>query len=66
LEYLAGPEYSNIAESQEKDLKITCTKMIEVFNEEINKSLKELQQIQCEEINKFIKEIQENTNVRRK
>lgn len=32
----AGPEYSNIAETQEKAPKTHCMKMIETHKEEIN------------------------------
>jgi hypothetical protein len=39
----AGHEYSKIAETQEKDLKANYIKMIEVFKEEMNTSLKEIQ-----------------------
>lgn len=56
----AGPEYSNVAESQEKHLKITY--IIEFHNEGINKSFVEIQEItrkQFEEMNKYLKE---NTN----
>ena len=37
----AGPNYSNIADTQEKDLKTNCMKMIEVLKEEMDKCLKE-------------------------
>jgi hypothetical protein len=40
----AGSEYSNIAEAQEKDPKTAFMSMIEVFKEEMNKSLKEIQE----------------------
>ena len=40
----AGTEYSNIAEAQEKDPKTAFMSMIEVFKEEMNKSLKEIQE----------------------
>lgn len=49
----ASPEYSSIAEAQEKDLKINYIKMIEFIKEEINKSLKEIQ----EDTNKQLQEI---------
>lgn len=35
-----GPQYSNIAKVQEKDLNILCIDMIEVFKEQINRSLR--------------------------
>jgi len=38
------PRYPNITTVEKNDLKSTLTKMIEVFKEEINKSLKELQE----------------------
>ena len=38
-----SPGYSNIAEAQDDDPKTNCMKMIEVFKEEMNKSLKEIQ-----------------------
>jgi hypothetical protein len=37
-------EYSNIAEAQEKDLKMNYKQMTEVLKEEMNKSLKEIQE----------------------
>jgi hypothetical protein len=39
----AGPEYSNIAEGQEKDFKTKYMKIIEVLKEDVNKYLKEIQ-----------------------
>jgi hypothetical protein len=38
----ANHEYCNITETQEKDLKIPLIKMIDVLQNEINKSLKEI------------------------
>ena len=38
----AGPEDYKIAEAHEKELKTAFMKMIEVLNEEMNKSLKEI------------------------
>lgn len=38
----AGPEYSNIAETQEKALQNNCMKMIETYKEEMNCYLKEV------------------------
>lgn len=37
---IAGPEHYNIAEAQDKALKIAFIKMIEVFKEKTSKSLK--------------------------
>ena len=37
----AGLGYFSIAETQEKDLKVSFTNMIKVLKEDINKSLKE-------------------------
>lgn len=37
----AGFDYSNVPESQQKDLKTNCMKMIESLKNEMNKSLKE-------------------------
>jgi hypothetical protein len=39
---IAGPEYSNIPEAQEKDLKTSYIKRVEILEKEINKSLKEI------------------------
>lgn len=41
-----GAEYSSILEAQEKDLKSNYVKMIEVYKEEMNKSLKKLRKTQ--------------------
>jgi hypothetical protein len=38
------PEYSNIVEAQEKELRTNYMKMIKVLQEEINKSFKEIQE----------------------
>lgn len=40
----AGPEYFNIAEAQEKNLKINYMNMIEILEGEMNKSLQETQE----------------------
>ena len=37
-----GPEYSSMAEAQEKGLKTTCMKMIAILKEEVNKSLRDI------------------------
>lgn len=34
-----GPEYCNIAEAQGKELKVALMNMIDIFKEEMNKSL---------------------------
>ena len=39
-----GPEYSNRAEAQEKDLKANSMRMVEVFNVEMNRLLREIQE----------------------
>jgi hypothetical protein len=40
----ASPGYPNRPEAQENDLKSNLIKMIEAFKEEMNKSLKEIQE----------------------
>lgn len=40
----ARPEHSNTTEAQEENLKTNFMEMTEVFKEEINKSLKEIQE----------------------
>ena len=40
----ASPEYCDIADTQEKDLNLTFMNIIEVLKEEINKSLREIQE----------------------
>ena len=62
-----SPEYTNTHENQEADLKSYGMKIIESFKEDINNSLKEMQentgkQVEAlrEETRKFSKEIQEN------
>ena len=64
----ASPEYPNMPEKQDADLKAHIMKIIENFKEDINNSLKETQentdkqaQALKEETNKSLKEIQENT-----
>lgn len=39
LSYPGGPEHSSIAETQKRDLATNYMRTIEVFKEEINKSL---------------------------
>lgn len=57
----AGPEYNNITEAQEKDLKTDSIKMIGGLKVEINEYFKQYRKHkQLEEINKTLKEIQEN------
>lgn len=48
----AGPEYSNISEAEEKDLKTTCMKVIEVLKEEINEYLKKSMKTQTNSVRK--------------
>lgn len=36
------PEHYNIAEAQDKDIKITCTNRIEGLKKEMSKSMKEI------------------------
>lgn len=43
---LVGPEYSNIDETQEIDLKTACVRMIEVLKEKFNKFLKQCMKTQ--------------------
>jgi hypothetical protein len=58
----ASPEYTNTLENQEADLKSYLMKIIESFKEDINNSLKEIQESTGkQETNKSLKEIQENT-----
>ena len=40
----AGPEYSNIGEAQEKDLKANSMRMVEIFKVEMNRLLREIQE----------------------
>ena len=56
----ASPEYNNIPENQEADLKSHLIKIIESFKEEINNSLKEIQENtgkQVKELNKAIQDL---------
>jgi esterase/lipase len=56
----ASPEYSNTPEKQLSVLKSYLMKIIESFKEDINKSLKEIQQNtgnQVKELNKVIQEL---------
>ena len=56
----AGPEQSKIFETQVKDLEAAFTNVIEVFGEEMNKSLKEIYRNtnkQWEEINKTVPDL---------
>jgi hypothetical protein len=41
---IASPEYSNTAETQQNDLKTNFINTIELFKQEMNKSLKEIQE----------------------
>lgn len=63
----ASPEHTNTPESEKADLKCYLMKIIEFFKEDINNSLKEIQeytgkQVEAhkEETNKSLREIQEN------
>ena len=38
----AGPEYSKVAEAEDKDLKTKYMKVVEVLDKEMNKSLEEI------------------------
>jgi hypothetical protein len=42
----ANPEYSNTVKAQEDDVKYNLIKMMDVFKQEINKSLKKYRKIQ--------------------
>ena len=64
----ASPGYPNIPEKQDSDLKSHLMKMIEDLKEDINNSLKEIQEntgkqveVLKEETQKALKELQENT-----
>jgi hypothetical protein len=64
----ASPGYTDILENQNADLQFDLMKLIEFFKEDINNSLKEIQEITGkqievlkEETSKSLKEIQENT-----
>jgi hypothetical protein len=64
----ASPEYTSTPENQKADLKSYLMKIMESFNEDINNSLKEIQENtgrQVEvfkvETNKSLREIQKNT-----
>ena len=64
---IANPEYTNTPENQKVDLISYLIKIIEFFKEDINNSLKEIQestgkQVEAlkKETNKSLKEIQEN------
>ena len=50
----ASPEYSNITETQENDLKTDIIKIIEVLREKRNTPLKEIQETQTENWMKLI------------
>lgn len=59
----AGPEYFNIAEAQDKNLKTNSMAMIGDLEEEINKASIEIYKNtnkQFDEMNKFLKESEEN------
>jgi hypothetical protein len=65
---IANPEYTNTPENQKVDLISYLIKIIEFFKEDINNSLKEIQestgkQVEAlkKETNKSLKEIQGNT-----
>ena len=56
----ASPGYPSTAEAQENDLKSNLIKMIEAFKEEMNKSLKEIQENtikQVKEMSKAVKDL---------
>jgi hypothetical protein len=55
----ASPEYNNTAENQEADLKLYLLKIIESFKENINNSLKEIQENTGKEVKGFNKVIQD-------
>ena len=59
----ARPEHPNTDDAEEKDLKSNFIKMMEAFKEEINDSLKEMEENtnrMLEEIHKFLKDNLEN------
>ena len=47
-----SPRHSNTVDTQENDFKLSLTKMIETLKEEMNKSFKEIQ-----EMNKTVKDL---------
>jgi hypothetical protein len=56
----ASPEYTSTSENQKADLKFYLMKIIESFEEDINNSLKEIQDNtikQVKELNKAIKDL---------
>ena len=60
----ASPRYPNTSENHDADLKFYLMKIIESFKEDINNSLKEIQENtgkQVKELNKVIQEIKEET-----
>ncbi|KAL6088399.1 hypothetical protein STEG23_019142 [Scotinomys teguina] len=62
----ATPEYSNMAEAQENDLRTNFMKMIEELKEKVDKTVKEIEEKvikNLEEINKSLKEIKKTTIV---
>ena len=56
--YHTGPENCNIVKAQDTDLKITFINMIEVLKEDMNKSLKEIQENTSKQLKKIIETIQ--------
>lgn len=53
-----NPEYPNETEAQEVDLKFSLIRMIETFKEDINKSLKKVQ----ENISKQVEALKDEAN----
>jgi hypothetical protein len=48
----ASPGYTNTAEAKENDAKSNLIKMIHIFKEIMNKSIKEMQEIQSNRLRK--------------
>lgn len=55
---ITNPEYPNETEAQEVDLKFSLIRMIETFKEDINKSLKKVQ----ENISKQVEALKDEAN----
>ena len=56
---IPSSECSNSAEAQENDLKSNLRKVICTFKEEINKSLKEIQENTCKQMKEINKTVQD-------
>lgn len=54
-----NPGYPNTTETKESILKSDLIKMVEAFKEEVNKSLKDLQENTIKQVNKINKTVQD-------